>query len=373
MFVAALALRPQLAGIGPLLPDIQQSIGVSHGTAGLLNTVPVLCMAIFALPAVRLAHRIGLRAAMAAALAAILAFGAVRPLVDSFALMLLATVGIGAGIGIGGALLPRAVRMALPSRAGFATGVYSGGIQAGAGIAAAVAAPIAIIAGWQVALLVFAGSTGVILVAWLITSRSIPAAEPGDPRPSFPLRSPTAWRLVAIFALNSFCFHSLNTWLPSIYVDLGWLQTSAGGLAAILHLAGLPACFAIPWLSDRSASRHGYLLATCLATAVGIAGILLAPEGAVLWVTVVGLALGAMFPLCLALPIDVVRRPSEVAGHAAMMLTGGYAVAAVGPALVGAMRDVTGSFAAPLAALLAAAVVLCALSVRPITGSGGRR
>ena len=51
LFIASLALRPQLVGLGPLLPDIQESLAISHGLAGLLATVPVLCMAAFALPA----------------------------------------------------------------------------------------------------------------------------------------------------------------------------------------------------------------------------------------------------------------------------------------------------------------------------------
>ena len=53
LFVAALALRPQLVGVGPLLPDIQEDLGVSHAVAGLLGTIPVLCMGVFAPAAAR--------------------------------------------------------------------------------------------------------------------------------------------------------------------------------------------------------------------------------------------------------------------------------------------------------------------------------
>src|SRR6185295_8798129 len=41
LFVAALALRPQLVGAGPLLPEIQDDLGVSHAVVGLLGTIPV--------------------------------------------------------------------------------------------------------------------------------------------------------------------------------------------------------------------------------------------------------------------------------------------------------------------------------------------
>ncbi len=41
LFACALALRPQIVGIGPLLPGIQDDLDVSHAVAGLLGTIPV--------------------------------------------------------------------------------------------------------------------------------------------------------------------------------------------------------------------------------------------------------------------------------------------------------------------------------------------
>jgi cyanate permease len=40
LFLGALALRPQLVGVGPLLPEIDDDLDVSHAVAGLL--VPYL-------------------------------------------------------------------------------------------------------------------------------------------------------------------------------------------------------------------------------------------------------------------------------------------------------------------------------------------
>ena len=44
LFLAALSLRPQLVGAGPLLPSIERNLHVSHAIAGLLGTIPILCM-----------------------------------------------------------------------------------------------------------------------------------------------------------------------------------------------------------------------------------------------------------------------------------------------------------------------------------------
>ena len=65
LFFAGLALRPQIVGVGPLIPSIQDDLGVSHAVAGLLTTIPVLCMGLFALPAPRISSRYGTRLAIA--------------------------------------------------------------------------------------------------------------------------------------------------------------------------------------------------------------------------------------------------------------------------------------------------------------------
>ena len=48
LFLAALTLRPQIVGVGPLIPSIQDAFGTSHAVVGLLGTIPVLCMGLFA-------------------------------------------------------------------------------------------------------------------------------------------------------------------------------------------------------------------------------------------------------------------------------------------------------------------------------------
>jgi CP family cyanate transporter-like MFS transporter len=364
LLIAALALRPQLVGLGPLLPAIQGDLAVSHTLAGLLATVPVLCMALFAFPAVRLAHRIGLRNAMTGALAAIAIFGMLRAFAPSYGLILAATVGIGIGIAVGGALLPRAVRIMVPARTGFATGLYSGGIQTGAAIAAATAAPLAVVVDWRFALAVFAAGIAVILAGWLATTHSLARVPSAAERPRIPWGSTAAWRMTAIFALHSLCYYGLITWLPTAFVDAGWTDASAGRLVAILNLSCLPATFTIPWLSDRATSRHRYILVAGLITTLAIAGIVLAPGAVVGWVIVGGLALGALFPLSMTMPIDVGQ--DQVAGHAAMMLAGGFGLAAVAPALLGGVRDATGSFDVAFWILVAASAILCLLAVRPL-------
>ena len=80
LFLAALALRPQFVGVGPLLPSIQDDLDVTHAVAGLLGTIPVLCMGLFAPPAPYLSGRDRLPAGDRRGVALIGVFGVARAL-----------------------------------------------------------------------------------------------------------------------------------------------------------------------------------------------------------------------------------------------------------------------------------------------------
>jgi cyanate permease len=77
--------------------------------------------------------------------------------------------------------------------------------------------------------------------------------------------------------------------------------------------------------------------------------------------------IGAMFPLTLTLPVDIAHEPAGTGAVGGLMLGAGYTIAAVGPILLGAVRDATGSFATSLWQLvaLAAALVAAILPLSP--------
>jgi CP family cyanate transporter-like MFS transporter len=85
---------------------------------------------------------------------------------------------------------------------------------------------------------------------------------------------------------------------------------------------------------------------------VGLSGVLLAPGAALLWMVFLGIGQGGALGLGLILPILRGRDPGQVAGMTAMSMGVGYLIAATGPALVGAIRDLSGGWTWPLIALL---------------------
>ena len=110
IFLVALNLRATLASIPPLVQTIRTDLGLSGAMAGLLTTLPVLCMGVFAPVAQRLAHRIGREATVAAALLVLLVGLLVRLAGEVLPLLLLGTLLGGAGIALCGTVLPGIVK-----------------------------------------------------------------------------------------------------------------------------------------------------------------------------------------------------------------------------------------------------------------------
>jgi MFS transporter, CP family, cyanate transporter len=359
LFLASVALRPQLLAIGPLLPLIRDDLDLPASLGGLLTTIPVLCMGIFAPIGPRFAARLGPRTAFAVCLGLIVAFGLLRAVAPNFPLILLATLGLGVGVGIAGAIPSMIVSQRMPDRPALGTGAYAGGIVTGSTIAAAVAVPLAIGGDWRLSLLLLSAVSILSIAAWLLLVRGegkIPRLDPTARR--LPWRSGTGWLLVLLFGLQSLMYYGIVAWLPNAFVERGWTTAAAGSLIAVFNGVGLVTTIGVPLVADRLGARRPQLLASSVVATAALAGIIVAPTLAYGWIAVLGLALGAVFPLVLTLPLDVTDDPGQVGSVAALMLFGGYILSSLGPFILGAARDLTGDFETSLWLLVAIGVVL---------------
>jgi CP family cyanate transporter-like MFS transporter len=366
LLAVALVFRPQVIAIGPLLPSIQVGLGMSHGLAGALSSIPVLCMGLFAPIGPRLARRLGARRAIATCAGLVIAFGLLRLAVPGPLLVLGLTVGVGLGMGLAGPIFPMIVRHAMPSRPALGTGAYATGLVLGGTLAAALASPLAGDGGdWRRALGTLTLAGLVSLTVWLVLA---PVDEPLDETvgPSrLPWRSSTAWVLGLLFGLQSTVYYGIVTWLAAVYVQRGWTEATAAALVALFSVVGLATTILFPLVADRLGTRRGQLVAASSATLAGLLGIVIAPDGAYAWAIVLGLGTGAIFPVVLTLPVDVGGRPAEVASTAALMLLVGYILSAIGPFAFGVARDATGDFVVSLWLLVGTAALLfglCALA-----------
>jgi CP family cyanate transporter-like MFS transporter len=359
LFIASLALRPQILAIGPLVPLIRDDLDLPAALAGLLTTIPVLCMGIFAPFGPRLAARVGPRAGFAICLGLIAGFGLARAVSPGYPAILVTTFGIGIGIGMAGAIPSMVVKDRIATRPALGTGAYAAGITAGSALAAGVAVPLAIDGAWRLSLALI--SVGVVfsIVAWLALDRSDAGRVPvRTVAPRLPIRSGTAWLLAVVFALQSILFYGIVAWLPNAFVERGWSVAEGGALIAVFNAVGLVSAIGVPLIADRLGQRRPQLVTAAVAATLSLIGIVVGPDLVWIWIVVLGLAIGAIFPLVLTLPLDVADDPAQVGAVAALMLLGGYILSASGPIILGTARDATGDFTTSLWLLVVFSVAL---------------
>ncbi|HUG30984.1 MAG TPA: MFS transporter [Candidatus Limnocylindria bacterium] len=383
LVLVGLALRTQALIIGPLVGQVQAELGMSHGVAGLLGTIPVLCMSLLAPLGPVLAASIGPKLGVALCVILVGVFGLARAfLPDAFG-VLAATIGVGVGMAVVGPILPMIVRARLPNHPAAGTGAYVVGFVAGATIAAAIAVPLADqFGGWRGSFAIVSAAAFGSLAAWLwLAPRDEGHIRVTPKRPSLPWRRPSAWLIGVIFGSQSILFYGCITWLASVYVERGWGEADAGGLVALLTGIGLVSTLAIPLLGDRLGTRRSQLTLAALLTLAGALVVALTPSeppGSLVTIgatILLGLGIGAYFPLALTLPVDVAGDAADAASISAFMLLVGYALAATSPVVLGVVRDAAGNFESVVWILVAisAAMIPLALSLNPARLRGAGR
>lgn len=368
--LVAVNLRAALASLPPLVHTVQNDLGLSGATAGLLTTLPVLCMGLFAPVAHRLAQVVGREATVGAALAALLAGLLLRLAGASLPLLLLSTLLAGTGIALCGTVLPGIVKEFFADRPGVVTGVYLLAMMVGATAASALSVPLADALGsWQRSLAAWSLLAVLGLAAWLPVMRAVndhDDPEVSGPSATVPLpwRSPTAWLLAGYLALQSFGFYSQLAWISPSYEDSGWSARDAGLLLALWSIVQLVSGLGAPVLADRFADRRPLVALSLSACLAGLVGAAVAPEAAApLWVVLMGLGQGGGFALGLVKLVDYAPSPAASARLSALVFLVSYSSASLGPLVFGALRDGTGGFTTPYAVL--AAVVVAQLSLVP--------
>jgi len=141
-------------------------------------------------------------------------------------------------------------------------------------------------------------------------------------------------------------------------------QTTLGGFREALRLSLTVQDI---WLTVVKGAVFGAGIGTLCAFA-GLLGVLVAPDLALLWMVFLGIGQGGALGLALMLPVLRGRDAGQVAGMTAMAMGVGYLIAAGGPALVGAVRDVSGNWTAPLFVLLAMTLVQLPVSLYAAKG-----
>ncbi|ADH98558.1 CynX/NimT family MFS transporter [Salisediminibacterium selenitireducens] len=357
-------LRPAITSVGPIVGIIREDLGLSHWSAGLLTSLPLIAFALMSPIAPRIANRTSNEGGLLFGIIVLFAGIVVRS--TSFvALLFVGMFLIGMGIAMINVLLPALIKQKYPGRIGVMTGIYTTTMSVFAALGSGLSVPLTVEAGlgWQLSLLSWGGLALIGMVVWALVMKKGPDHDRNElfePNAMKLLGSPLAWQVTVFMGLQSFLFYVTITWLVEILVYNGFTAVTAGLFLAFMQFISLPATFYTPVLAAKLPNQKPIMVALSVSGFLGYGLLYTEPGflGTALAVTLIGLMLGACISLALAflgMRTSNARQAAELSGMAQAF---GYSLAAFGPILIGLIYDVTQSWQPVLVTLLVLNVVM---------------
>lgn len=361
---AAGMLRTPFVSVAPVAGTIQLDLGVGAAVVGLLTSIPVLCFAVCSPLAVSLIRRVGIDGAFTAAMLGALA-GCLIRISGGVPALIGGTVVIGAFIAVGNVVVPMIIARDFAShRAHTMTSVFTSALNVGTMSATLTTVPLAATYGWQLAISCWLAFALAALAVW-IPLRGLRGALVPQPRPaphparrgrSPVLRDLTTWLLAIAFCGQGFGFYAMTAWLPTLLASEGFSAAAAGAISSIFQVGGIADCLLVPVVT-----RRGSLPIAVLAVGIGWVivplGFLFLPAGWLAWCIIGGIAQGGGITLVFIMIGSFGDDEHATAGRSGLVQGVGYAAAATGPSLLGALHETTGGWTLPLLTVLVAALL----------------
>lgn len=366
-FIVGLNLRPILASTGPLFSVLQREAGLSATQFSLLTTLPVVMMGLAALCGPWLLARPGAVRGIMAALFILLLACLLRGVSTSMSgLMGTALVG-GASIGMIQALMPALIKKAYAQSASTVMSLFSTGIMAGAAMAAASAEPLFSWLELKPTLAMPGVVALVALLLWMTVARHLHGEK--AVYETVALNPSRSTLLLLFFGIGTGAYTLVLAWLPPLYIQAGWSARSSGYMLAWLTLTEVVAGFAVSALIHKFPDRRVPLIAVLLLLLAGLMSLIFAPGSMpVISTLLLGVGIGALFPLSLIVTFDHASTPAEAGTLLSRVQGGGYMIAALMPLLAGIVRDSSVSLTSAWLVMSAGVVVMIfiAINFKPV-------
>ena len=370
--IIAFISRTNLSSALAYAPFVK-SFHLSNVDRGALNSAFFWSYAALQIPAGLLVDRYGVKKTYAISLVFWCLASAATGLTHTFSNLITMRVLTGAGEAIVTPATYRWIRHNFSeNESGLPVGIYTWGTKIGPAIGAPLAAWLIVAYSWQLMFLII-GLTGLLwLIPWLLLVRPDGAqsdaaiARRAEAQMRIPflnlLASPVLWgTLIVNFCAAYFVFYCM-TWMPAYFVEQRHLSLSKMGLYSFFSFSGIAIVAIVSaWVADLMIKRGGNPIT--VRKAFTVAGFLLAGTElfgartsslhvALFWavVSLSGLGLAAANHLALC-------RMSLVPAGSVGLVTGMQNVALsmagiVGPILSGWLLQTTGSYTAPMEAIL---------------------
>src|SRR6266480_375753 len=134
-----------MLAVPPLIPLIHRELHLDEKAVGALVSLPVLILAVAAVPGSLLIAKLGVRRALLIGLCFVGVFSALRGFGPSTPVLFTATFLMGVGVAVSQPAFPSLVREWFPHRIAIATAVYSNGILVGETLPTALTTPVGVL------------------------------------------------------------------------------------------------------------------------------------------------------------------------------------------------------------------------------------
>ena len=131
LWLGGIDLRLTMLAVPPLIPLIHRDLHLDEKAVGALVSLPVLLLAVAAVPGSLLIAKLGIRTALAIGLGAVAVFSALRGAGSSTTVLFGSSFLMGLGVAVSQPAFPALVREWFPRRIAVATAVFSNGILIG--------------------------------------------------------------------------------------------------------------------------------------------------------------------------------------------------------------------------------------------------
>lgn len=368
-WVLGFAMFGRILCFPPIGNIVREALSLSHSKIGLFFSLPVAILAITAILSGRFGDKVGPRRAAGIG-AVLMALGSlVSSAATAFWPLFMSTCLFGIGFSMAFTTLPKLVGLWFPTeKVGLATGIYVTGIGVGVSTALGITRSFIfpITNTYQGTFLIWSFPLVVGAVLWWLLVREHPVSSlavqqerDGGAKQSagHVWKNSSLWFAALSFFFQNLQFYTWTGWAPHLMILKGASPEAAGFMISLFSWVSIPFMFLTPWFSHRVGLVRPFILASALGYAIA-AGAAIYISLPLAWPLMVFLGiLVSIFPLLLALPVEIVTEEYVGLGSG-MVISVGYLGALAGPWLAGHILDRAGSLVPALVVLVGAGIAM---------------
>lgn len=366
LWLAGVYMRIPILVAPPLAPFISAEVGLSQTLTGALTTLPILMLAIGAMPGSLSISRIGPRNTLAFALLVMVIGSAGRGLAPDTVTLMLTSAVMGLGIAMMQPALPALLpRWLEPEHLALGSAIYMNGLLMGEFIGAGITLPVLMPLldnSWRATLLVWSLPAILVAAALFLPKRDL--APPDRKAAWLPdWKNPLTLTLGLLLGVSGSLFFGVNAYMGTLLEQRGELENLTEALFWY-NFAQVFASLVMLKMARLWVGKKIPLITMLLCSLAGTLGTLVFTGWwAIASATFMSFTAGILLIMMVALPPLLVSA-SETGRLSAGNFLVGYSIAFAVPMLGGLLSDWTGDIRHAIIVMLAYGIVVSPLAIK---------